>query len=316
MSDKINKNLGGVQPIINKLNENINFEIDNKVNDILGKHSFSTPLIKTTLVLSGGAVKGIAHIGALKALEDKHILKNIKVIAGTSIGGLIAGLYVVGWTPDQLYTFIEDFPVKNLRSVNTSGFLTKFGLDDGFKLNFVLERMFEEKNISKTVTFIELYNLTKIKLIVSTVCLNDKQVYYLSYTTYPDMPVLLAIRMTTSLPLWFTPVSYNGKLFVDGGCIDNYPIQLFNNNLDSVIGIYLSENREFVKEINNTEDFLYNLLQCLFEGTTCNSVKGFEKYTVKINLPMVSVINLDINKTIKKQLFDCGYLATLNNNII
>ena len=74
--------------------------------------------------------------------------------------------------------------------------------------------------------------MTNIKLIITSVCLNDKQVYYLSHTSFPDMPVILGVRMTTSFPFWFVPVKYNGKFFVDGGCIDNYPIQLFSNNLD------------------------------------------------------------------------------------
>jgi predicted acylesterase/phospholipase RssA len=294
---------------MNKIDYNsINSNIDDKINELIGKKENT----KTVLILSGGGVKGIAHVGALKALEEKNILKNIKTIAGTSVGALIAALYLIGWSPTQLYTFIEDFPIKNLKGTNSSGFFKTFGFDDGFKLIFVLEKMFEEKNISKDITFSQLYKKTNIKLIMTTVCLNDKQVYYLSHITFPNMPILLGIRMTTSIPLLFTPVSYNNKLFVDGACIDNFPIHLFSDNLESVIGIYLAENREYVKDISNMEDFLYNLVQCFFEGNTCNSIKSFEKYTIKLNLPMVSIINLYISTNIKKQLYDCGYLSIIN----
>lgn len=291
---------------------NINSEIDDKINTMLGKSNNVSNYTKNTLILSGGGIKGIAHIGALKALEEKNILCNITTIAGTSIGGLIASLFVIGYTADELYSFIELFDLSKIKSIDPSRLLAKHGLDDGSKFVFVLEKMFEEKNISKNITFVELWNMTKIKLILTTVCLNDKQPYYLSHLTFPTMPILLAIRMTTSLPIWFIPVEYNNKLFVDGGCIDNYPIQLFEKNLNNVIGIYLSENREYCEHIANTEDFLFNLIQCFFEGNSCNSIKGFEKYTIKINLPQVNIINLNINKIVKKRLFDFGYLETVN----
>ena len=291
---------------------NINLNIDNKINELLGK----TKHTKTILVLSGGGVRGIAHIGTLKALQEKNILQNIKTIAGASIGGLIASLYLIGWEPSQLYTFIEDFPIKNLRGMNSSSFFKKFGFDDGSKLIYVLEKLFEEKQVSKDITFEQLFKITNVTLIMNAVCLNDKQVYYLSHTTFPKMPVLLAIRITTSFPLWFTPVSYNNKLFVDGGCMDNYPIHLFSDDLNSVIGIYLSENREYTKDINNTEEFLYNLLQCFFEGNTCGAIKGFEKCTIKLNLPIVSIVNLDIGNNIKKQLYDYGYSETLKSILL
>lgn len=291
--------------------DNINEYIDQKLNDILGKKHGSKE--KTTLILSGGGVKGIAHIGALKALEEKNILKNIKNFAGTSIGGLIAALFVIGYTPDEMYSFIELFDARKMRSINPNGFFDKFGLDEGIKFMIILEKLFEAKSIPLATTFKQLFQMTNIKLIITAVCLNDKQVYYLSHTSFPDMPVILGIRMTTSFPFWFVPVKYKGKLYVDGGCIDNYPIQLFSNNLDSVIGIYLCESKEIIKTIDNTEDFVFSLLKCFLEGVTCNSVKGFEKMTIKISLSRVSIINLDINNEIKKKLFDDGYVAVMNH---
>ncbi len=290
-------------------NENINNLIDNKLDLLLDKIKPST---KTILVLSGGGIKGISHIGALKALEEQDLLKNIKTIAGASVGGIVGGLLLAGYTPDELYKFIELFDTKNIRSINAPNFFTKFGLDDGARFMLVLEKMFEAKNIPIDISFSKFYEMTQVKLILTAVCMNDKQVYYLSHLTFPDMPVLVGIRITSSVPFWFVPVEYKGKLYIDGGCIDNYPIQLFSNELDNVIGIYLAENKEFVRTIANTEDFLFNLLDCFFEGIVCNSIKGFEKYTTKIELSKISIAHLDITSKIKKDLFYCGYTAIKN----
>jgi predicted acylesterase/phospholipase RssA len=103
----------------------INDYIDKQINGVLGKTHGDIP--KTTVVLSGGGIKGIAHIGALKALEEKQILKNIKVFAGTSIGGMIAALYIIGYTPDEMYNFIELFNIKKMRLLDPKGFFNKFG---------------------------------------------------------------------------------------------------------------------------------------------------------------------------------------------
>lgn len=283
---------------------NLNELLDTKINKLLDRQTNNQK--KTILVLSGGGIKGISHIGALKAMEEKGILEHIKTIAGTSVGGLVGGLYIIGYKPDELYKFIELFDPKKVRSINMSDFFTKFGIDDAKKFTFVLEKLFESKNIPTKITFKELYNLTKIKLILVATCLNDKQAHYLSYLSYPDMPVLLGLTITACVPFWFAPIVYNGKLFVDGGCIDNYPIQLFKSELDSVLGIYLAENKAYSHKISNVEEFICELLQCFSEGVTCNSVKGFEKCTIKMEVQQISLVSLNIDTETKKKLFICG----------
>lgn len=295
--------------------ENINDELDKKIASIINKYKSKDvkPVIKT-LVLSGGGIKGIALVGALKCLEEQNMLSNITKLVGTSVGGLIAGLFCIGYTPDELIKFIDLFDLKNLKSLKPSDFFTKFGLDDGSRLTFVLEKMIEAKNLSKNITFNELYKLTKKHLVVTTVCLNDEHAYYLSHITHPNMPIIMGMRMTSALPLWFIPISYNKKLYVDGGCIDNYPIQLFEKELHTTLGIYLANSKQYTKDILNTEDFLFRLLSCCLEGVTCNSIKGFEKCTVKISVPRVSFMDLNIDSSFKMKLYNCGY-QTLSNYI-
>lgn len=290
------------------MTNNINEYIDYKLDIILNRKKKQT---KTILVLSGGGIKGISHIGSLKALSEKGILKNIHTIAGTSIGGWIGTLHVIGYTPDEMIRFIELFDINKIRSINKnfSDFFKNFGIDNGNNIVFILEKMFTAKGFSTNITFNELFKKTNIKLILTTTCMNDKQAHYLSYLTYPDMPVILGIRMTISLPFWLTPVEYKGKKFIDGGCIDNFPIRLFQNELNNVLGLFLSVNTEYTENISNTEDFLFGLLNCLFEGIKYNSIKGYENCTINVEVPKINIMNLDINNSLKKELFHCGYYA-------
>lgn len=263
--------------------------------------------IKNTLVLSSGGLKGISQIGALKYLHEKNMLDNITTYAGTSVGGIICVLLNIGYTIDELYDFVMLFDLSKIKSVSIDNLYNNFGLDNGEKLLIVLKKMFEIKNININITFEELYDKTKKKLILTGVCLNDKKIEYFSYESFPKMEILKALRISSSIPLYFVPVSFNNKLYIDGACIDNYPIRLFDDNIDNVIGIYLHEIKKCNEEINNHEDFFMCTIQCLLEGVSKNSLKGYEKYTIKILTPNINIFNFVLTNELKQNLFSIGY---------
>jgi NTE family protein len=265
--------------------------------------------IKNTLVLSSGGLKGISQIGALKYLHEKNILQNITTYAGTSVGGIICVLLIIGFTIDELYDFIMLFDMSKIKSVSIDNLYNNFGLDNGEKLLIVLKKMFEIKHINTNITFEELFHKTKKKLILTGVCLNDKKIEYFSYETHPKMQIILALRISSSIPLYFVPVHFNNKLYIDGACIDKYPIRLFDHNIDNVIGIYLHEIKNNHQEINNHEDFFMCTIQCLLEGVSKNSIIGYEKYTINITTPSINIFNFVLTSQLKQNLFIIGYQA-------
>ena len=258
--------------IFNK-NKNKNKNIKSSVIDLNKK--------KTILVLSGGGVKGISHLGAIQALHEQGILKNIKTYAGTSIGAFIAVLLVIGYSPNTLFQFIMELKFDKLKNINFQIFSKSYGLDEGNKLELVLGKLFMGKNINPNITLSELHAITNKTVIITAVCINDKKTYYYSHETAPNMSVIMAIKMSMAIPIYFVPVKYNGKLFIDGGCVDNYPIKIFEDKLDEVIGLYLTEFRDDIDTINNIEDYMLHMIECFFEGITYNSLKGYEKYSIK-----------------------------------
>ena len=241
--------------------------INAKINKIIDKNK-TNKHNKTILVLSGGGIKGIAHVGALSVLYDNNILNNIETIAGTSVGGVIGFLINIGYKPEELREFIIAFDFGKLTKIKFDPltFFNTFGMTDGNKFILVLINMMEAKQITEKTTFIELFNRTNKTLIISAACINDKQIHYFSHKTAPNMPIVTAIQMTIAIPIYFYPVKYENKLYVDGGCIDNYPIHIFENSSENVIGIYLIENKDYVENISNIEDYFINLSRCLFEG--------------------------------------------------
>lgn len=270
----------------------------------------------TNLVLSGGGVKGIVMLGALKALENNGMLTNIKSISMTSVGSLIGALYAMGYKVDDLYEFLSILDISKMKSLQPSRLLSQFGLDDGKKLIMVVEKMLEAKNLSSNITLLDFYEKTNIKLYITGTCLNDKKVYYFSHESNPNMQLKIAIRISTSVPLWFIPVEYEGNIYVDGGCMENYPISIFKDELDTTIGIHLTSEKPQVKSIENLESFLVNLLQCFEEGSELKAICGYEKNTVQLNTSNMSPFNLNVSDDFKKEMFEFGYQTAIKSDLV
>lgn len=296
MSDKIKS-----QKINNfDINEYVNIQ----VHKLLDKSHIRENHIDT-LVLSGGSVKGIAQIGALHYLESKHILKNIKTIAGSSVGAIVGTMITLGFRPIEMYHFFLHVNLGKFTNINAYNFLNKLGLDDGKRFTLIVRKFFKAKKISTNITFSEFYKKNKINLIITGVCVNDKKIYYFSHKTEPDMKVIDALRISMSIPILFTPRKYKNKVFIDGGCIDNYPISLFDHKLDNVIGINVKNRKQVVEKITSIESYLNNTMQCLQEGISFNTNRGYQKQTIFIECDSGE------SKNNVMTMFDQGYCAAI-----
>lgn len=287
-----------------KCKKNINNILDSDINKLLNKNHHS---YYNTLVLSGGSLKGIAQIGALYCLEKYGMLKNIINIAATSAGSMVGLLYCAGYKPLELFKFMKLLDIKKTRKFDATNVLSSYGLDDGERIILVLKKLVLAKGFSPNMTFKEFYMRTKINFIVTAACINDKKIYYISHLNYPNMEVInFGIRSSIAEPVFFTPNQHEGKIFIDGGCIDNYPIHLFNENINHVIGIYVDDYREYVNDIKYIEQYLMNTIQCLLEGVSHGMIRGYEKQSIKI----ICKSNGDKPEDIIC-LFEDGFNATL-----
>ena len=160
--------------------------------------------MKIGLALSGGGIRGIAHAGVLKALEENNI--KIDIIGGTSSGSIIATLYAMGYSPYYIYILFKRY-ARELVNQNSRSIFTSFG-------NFFS---------NKKVPFAGF----------PTVDLQDSKEYiftnYIPKTTkekekyITDISIGKAIRASSSFPVVFNPCQYKEHRFLDGGILDNVP---------------------------------------------------------------------------------------------
>lgn len=290
----------------------INNKLDEKITKIISNYkkksnqNIANGIINniTNLVLSGGGFRGIAILGALKIFNELHLLDNVQTIATSSVGSLIAGLYCMGYNIEELQKIILNLEIDKVICFNPANLFDSFALDTGERFEFVISKIIESKKFSKNITLKEVYNIKKIKLIITGTCLNDSQVHYFSHINYPDMPLLTCIRLSTSVPFIFKPVLYKNKTYVDGSVMDNYPIHLFKNEMENTIGIYVKDSHEYKHDIFDIQNYTYSVFECALEGQTQQTC-FFPDNSLIIELPYVSLVGKIETKT-KKELFVIG----------
>ncbi len=212
--------------------------------------------MKLGLALSGGGIRGIAHAGVLKALEDNNI--KVDVIGGTSSGSMIASLYAVGYSPYHIYTLFKKYS-KEIAQINTKPIIKNYMINKkitlkGLKTGNSIEKIFDDV-INKQ----GIYNINDVKmpLVIPTVDLMDCQEYVFTnkapekekkYIT--DINIGKAIRASSSFSAVFSPCEFKEHAFIDGGALDNVPVnEVRKQGADVVIGVKFNSD-EITKDSN------------------------------------------------------------------
>lgn len=286
------------------MNNNINKSIEEEIDKICNKNKSN----KNTIVFAGGGIKGFVFIGAVKYLEEINIMKNIDTYIGTSIGAYFSILLIIGYNCNELYQFVKAFDFSKSSNIDIYNIFENFSFDNCENFIIVFNKLLKAKNFNEDITLLELYKKTKKKIILVTVCLTTKIVEYISYENYPDLPLITALRMTTCIPLLFPPVKYNDKLYIDGGLIDNFPIDYVKNKLDEVIGLNIISELKYYDSYDNIIDYISDIFN-LFINCIYNKYDNDIYKNIVYNIPISKKNPIDLNISIseKKELIKYGY---------
>lgn len=170
------------------------------------------------VVLSGGGVKGFAHVGLLTALEEEGLYPTL--IAGSSAGALIGAIYATGIPAKEILTKFDQVNLFNPLIIS----IRKPGLLNLQKFRSYFEAEFPEDSFSSL----------KRKLVITTTNMETGNAIY-----HREGKLIDKILASCAVPGVFTPIEVNGQLHMDGGIADNYP-------LDAVINAGLPSIGQFV----------------------------------------------------------------------
>lgn len=262
--------------------------------------------MKNKLVICGGGIKGFCLLGYLQKLYENKILENIEEYCGTSVGSIICFLLLIGYNPFDILYILMEIDFKTLLKDNFDELLDNnhIGLYSSKSIMFVIKKLTKNKNISLKITFKELYEKFNKKIAITGVCLNDNKCYFFDEKNYPNMEVLTAIQISISIPLIFKPVEFNDQIWIDGGTLNNYPINYFENSLENVIGIKLKTNEKKIDKFYSQQEYFSQLFKCLLKSIEKENSK-YDEITMKLFVDDIN--NFDINNEKKLELYNQGY---------
>lgn len=272
--------------------------------------------MKIGIALSGGGIRGIAHAGVLKALEENGI--KIDAIGGTSSGALIAGLYALGYSPENIYELFKKY-AKNIVGVGQESIFTKMNHifkkeNIGFRTGEDIEKLFDllakEKGINK------ISQITKMPISIPAVDIKDGKEYIFTnhvpnkntvYKKYiMDISVGKALRATSSFPAVFCPCDFKGHKFLDGGALNNVPvIEVKKQGIDKVLAVNFKA--DDVTEKSNYMDIAMRTIDLMGNKIAEENLKQSD-YILTIATDKTGL--LDVKKL--DSCYQHGYLGTMN----
>ena len=250
-----------------------------------------------TCLFGGGAIRGAAYVGTLKALEELGI--NPKTLAGSSVGSVIAGLIAVGYSADELDEVFLKFNFEMFRDVQLS-LGPKFALSKGELflewIRDLIEHKFYgdkyKKGSHKAVTF---KDIDKDLVIITTDLSSFETKEFSRYET-PDYEIAAAIRISCGMPGLMRPIEYNNRILVDGDLQKSWPMWKLSKHL-----------------MPNNERILEFRLEGDFEGNDMNTVE-FVNSLYAFTTSMATTFIIDIYG--KKDMFDYIVINTGDINIV
>ena len=265
-------------------------------NSLYGQDYNSESRKKVGIVLSGGGAKGVAHIGALKVIREAGI--PIDYIAGTSMGSIVGGLSAIGYNPHQLdsmvkaqdWSFILSDKIKWSEQT-----MEERKESETYVLSVPLNKKLRRKASGGMIQGINLYNLFQEltmgyhdsvnfnKLPIPFACVSENIVNGTKHV-FHDGVLPIAMRSSMAIPGVFTPMRQDSMVFVDGGMIDNYPVDVCRAmGADIIIGIDVQNDLKTANELNSVMDVLFQIIDLTGQGIYEKNIKATNLY-VKVDV--------------------------------
>lgn len=252
---------------------------------------------KLTLVLGGGASKGFAHLGVIKALEQNGI--NIDYIVGNSMGAIIGGLYACGKDCNYLLNLASQLTRKKIVDFNLFNLLYKDSILSGKKLKNLLT-----KEIGET-----LHQQTKIPFVAVATIIEEGKLVVLK-----DGKVLDSIMASSAIPGVYPSVDKNGKQLCDGGLLNNLPEDVARKLTPNHIILSVDVIGNYKKQTESCK--------CKIIESTINSITLMQTEIVrlknndsdlKISITQPDVAQMSFNRQSIKKSIKYGEDAMINN---
>lgn len=244
---------------------------------------------QTGIVFSGGGVRGFAHVGVIKALEEFNI--SPQFISGASAGAIAGVLYADGYSPEEMMEIFLDLDLYNLLSFR--GF--KMGLMRPDGIRKVLQKALRAKNFEDL----------KKPMVIACTDIDLAETVYFSQGNILD-PLIASI----AFPFLIKPQLINGHHYVDGGLMNNLPVQPLMGKCKNIIGIHVNPLHPEPKYLG-TRNYIDRIIHIGLRANMLNLIGACDLFIEPPELAGFHLLKLSSAKEIYKRGYDytCDFLS-------
>lgn len=242
------------------------------------------------LVISGGGPLGFRYLGALEKLEQDGFWKidDIETIYGTSIGAVISVFLALKYDWGTLNKYLIERPWHDVFKVNAKQLIGAYyekGLFDKKFVEIIFKPLLEAKDLNLNITLKEFYEHTKIDVHIFAFEVNKYETIEFSHTSHPNLSLIEAVTMSSSLPGVFKPTIIENCCYIDGGVMANYPInQCLRDHPDEteILGIKMTYNSSSYGNVSiNHESSLLDYAIGMFVNSMNFIVNNIKRENIK-----------------------------------
>jgi len=269
------------------------------------------------LVLSGGGMKVVSMVGALRVLEDKGLLKSVRRVSGVSAGAWVGFMMSCGFSikkMEQLILELDFGVIRNISPESFLGFPETYGIDDGSKLMKFLESVL--RNAIKVEPHTTFANLSKNNIHFR--CWATDLVTYLprefSLKETPNVRIVDALHASMSIPFYYTPVidQVTGHYLSDGGIQGALPMyNLTDEECKYALGIGFS-NILSDKNPEDVIDFMSRVFSSIVIAQNNYIMKKWQHNIIKIPVNEITSLDFEISREGRVKLLKRGFDSALS----
>jgi predicted acylesterase/phospholipase RssA len=268
-------------------------------------------MLYNTLCIAGMSTKAIIALGALQYFSDNDLLVGVDKYIGTSSGAILCYLIIIGYTPAEILCYLcVNQVLEKFKHLNLVAMVNGGGATSWCRIQEVLEKM-TIKKIGYLPTLQNLKEKFKKSLAVVTFNVTDLKTMLISSISHPNLPALVALRMTANLPFIFEKFGYTDKYFIDGAVGNNFPLDVAEKIGTKVIGLRVRNSNNHGNETNKGFlEYLYTLLMLPINEVERNHIdkkkESTDVYTIDTPFHM-NAFHFNVPNTEKMDLFSFGY---------
>lgn len=275
--------------------------------------------LKYTCLFGGGAIRGVAYIGTLKAFEELGITTD--TLAGSSVGAIFAAMLAVGYTSEELKQIFSKVNFELFKDI-AIGIGPLFALSKGEVFLEWLRELIEKKYYgdkykkgeNRAVTFKDIEK----NLIIITTNLSNFECKEFSKFETPDYEIASAIRISSCMPGLMKPIEYNKTLLVDGDLQKSWPMWKLSKNLSNSSDRILELRLEGYYDSNNISgiDYANAVYSCMTSMSTSFVTDIYadkDKFDyIVLNTGKTVVVDFNLNENKRNELIQSGYTQTMD----